>query len=52
MAAQDAAGQAHLLNQAAADRWLDQLPKEDRGVLRYQLLEGGEAPPNAKGKPW
>ena len=50
--AQDAARQAHLLNQAAADRWLDQLPKEDRGVLRYQLLEGGESQPTYKGKPW
>lgn len=51
--AQDAAQQAQVLNQAAADRWLDQLPKENRGVLRYQLLEGGEkTPPRKDGKTW
>ena len=46
--------QAAALNQMAADRWLDQLPAEDRGVLRYQLLDGGEKKPDPKhqGKTW
>lgn len=44
--------QAASLNQMAADRWLDQLPAEDRGVLRYQLLDGGEKKPDKKGKSW
>jgi hypothetical protein len=48
----DPAAQAAAINQTAADRWLDQLPDEDRGVLRYQLLEGGERKPDSKGKPW
>ena len=53
-AASEAAGN---LNQMAADRWLDHLPAENRGVLRYQLLDGGEkrpasAPPGTKGKTW
>jgi Putative Ig domain/Tetratricopeptide repeat len=43
---------AHVLNQAAADRWLDNLPKEDRDVLRYQLLEGGQVKPKQDGKAW
>jgi hypothetical protein len=52
-AGQDAAQQAQVLNQVAADRWLDQLPKENRGVLRYQLLEGGEkTAPRKDGKTW
>ena len=56
--AQDAAkgpDQAAQLNQLAADRWLDQLPAEDRAVLRYQLLDGGERKPAAadkQGKSW
>ena len=51
-AAKDAAAQAQQLNHAAADRWLDKLPKEDRGVLMYQLLEGGGARPRKDGKTW
>lgn len=51
-AQQDAAQQAQLINQAAADRWLDQLPKEDRDVLRYQLLDGGNAKPRKDKKSW
>jgi|GEM_PF-2910885 hypothetical protein len=51
-AGRDAAREAQLINQAAADRWIDQLPKENRAVLRYQLLEGGEAQPHYKGKTW
>lgn len=50
---QDPAAQAAELNQSAADHWLDQLPDENREVLRYQLLEGGERKPPASGKkPW
>lgn len=50
---EDPAAQAAVLNQTAADRWLDQLPDENRNVLRYQLLEGGERKPPASGKkPW
>ena len=41
-----------MLNQAAADRWLESLPKEDRDVLMYQLLEGGELKPRRKDKAW
>jgi len=49
-AASEAAG---TLNQMAADRWLDHLPAENRGVLRYQLLDGGEKRPAAPtGKTW
>ena len=50
-AASEAAGN---LNQMAADRWLDHLPAENRGVLRYQLLDGGEKrpAPAPKGKSW
>ena len=53
-AASEAAGN---LNQMAADRWLDHLPAENRGVLRYQLLDGGEKRPapaaeGGKGKTW
>ncbi len=50
-AANEAAGN---LNQMAADRWLDHLPAENRGVLRYQLLDGGEKRPDTpnKGKTW
>ncbi|MBN8264959.1 MAG: glutamate 5-kinase [Xanthomonadales bacterium] len=33
------------MNQTAADRWLEQLPDEDRDVLRYQLLDGGKIRP-------
>ena len=51
-AQQDAAQQAQVINQAAADRWLDQLPKEDRDVLRYQLLDGGNAKPRKDKKSW
>jgi Putative Ig domain len=47
------AAQAAALDQMAAGRWLDQLPPEDRGVLRYQLLDGGERkPPQKQGKSW
>ncbi len=42
---------AHDLKQAAADRWLDQLPKENRGALRVQLLDGSGARVQ-KGKAW
>lgn len=50
----EAAEQAAGLNQMAADRWLDRLPAENRGVLRYQLLDGGEKRPDPKsqGKSW
>lgn len=50
-AASEAAGN---LNQMAADRWLDHLPAENRGVLRYQLLDGGEKRPASPkgGKTW
>jgi hypothetical protein len=51
-AQQDAAQQAQVINQAAADRWLDQLPKESRDVLRYQLLDGGNARPRKDKKSW
>lgn len=51
-AQQDAAQQAQVINQAAAERWLDQLPKEDRDVLRYQLLEGGNVRPRKDKKSW
>jgi hypothetical protein len=51
-AAERAAQQAQVLNQAAADRWLEALPKEDRDVLMYQLLEGGELKPRKGGKAW
>jgi hypothetical protein len=45
--------QAAMLNQTAADRWLDQLPDEDRDVLRYQLLDGGQVKPaQPKGPQW
>ncbi len=49
-----AADQAAGLNQMAADRWLDRLPAENRGVLRYQLLDGGQKQPDpaTKGKSW
>ncbi|MBA2480251.1 MAG: tetratricopeptide repeat protein [Planctomycetes bacterium] len=43
--------QMQALDQAAGDRWLDQLPKEDRGALRGQLLRGA-APPRKQVKPW
>ncbi len=48
------ADQAAGLNQMAADRWLDRLPAENRGVLRYQLLDGGQKQPDptTKGKSW
>lgn len=45
--------QATTLNQTAADRWLEQLPDEDRDVLRYQLLDGGRIQPaRPKGPQW
>lgn len=51
--ADQAKAQAAALDQMAAGRWLDQLPPEDRGVLRYQLLDGGERKPQQKqGKNW
>jgi hypothetical protein len=50
--AEQAAQRAQVLNQAAADRWLDNLPKEDRDVLRYQLLDGGQLKPRQDGKTW
>ena len=40
------------ISQTAAGRWLDNLPQEDRGVLRYQLLDGGQKPAESKGKAW
>ena len=40
------------ISQTAADRWIDHLPAEDRGVLRYQLLDGGQKPADAKGHAW
>lgn len=40
------------ISQTAAGRWLDQLPAEDRDVLRYQLLEGGQKDREGKGKAW
>lgn len=49
-ARQDAERQAEQLNKAATDRWLDQLPPEDRKALLRQLLEGGK--PQQKGRPW
>lgn len=52
-AAESTAKQAQVLNQAAADRWLESLPKEDRDVLMYQLLEGGDLKAKRKGgKTW
>jgi len=51
-AADRTAKQAQALNQAAADRWLESLPKEHRDVLMYQLLEGGDLKPKRKGKAW
>jgi Tetratricopeptide repeat/Putative Ig domain len=51
-AEQQAEQRAQVLNQAAADRWLDNLPKEDRDVLRYQLLDGGQLKPRQDGKTW
>jgi hypothetical protein len=51
-AQQTAEQQAAALNQMAAGRWLDQLPAEDRGVLRYQLLDGGDRKPEKQGKSW
>ena len=40
------------ISQTAAGRWLDNLPQEDRGVLRYQLLDGGQKPAEKKGHAW
>jgi hypothetical protein len=54
-AAQRAAAEkkdAENLDRAATDRWLEQLPRENGDVLRYQLLEGGENKPQKKGKTW
>lgn len=51
-ASERTAQQAQVLNQAAADRWLESLPKEDRDVLMYQLLEGGDLKPRRKEKTW
>ncbi len=48
----DQADQAAVLNQTAADRWLDQLPAESRDALRYQLLDGGQKKPKQNGKTW
>jgi Ca-activated chloride channel family protein len=36
----------------AADRWIEALPKDDRAVLRQQLLDGVAAPPHGAEKPW
>jgi hypothetical protein len=47
----EAARQAEALDHAAGDRWLEQLPKEDRDALRGQLLRGA-GPPRQKGNPW
>jgi hypothetical protein len=43
--------QAQILDQAATDRWLEHLPKEERERLRYQLLEGAGRP-RQHGNPW
>lgn len=51
-AKEDAQQQAQVINGAAADRWLQQLPPEDRDVLRYQLLEGNQHAPRKNDKPW
>lgn len=50
--AKEQAAQAEILNQTAADRWLDQLPEERRDTLRYQLLDGGAKTPKQGGKTW
>lgn len=50
--AERAAQQAQTLNQAAADRWLENLPKEDRNALMFQLLDGGELKAKRKDKSW
>ncbi len=51
-AEQAQADAAQQLDQVAADRWLDHLPEENRSVLRYQLLEGGDKKAEPKGKAW
>ena len=51
-AAERTAQQAEVLNQAAAERWLEALPKEDRDALMYQLLDGGAVKPKKKEKAW
>jgi hypothetical protein len=51
-AKEDAQQQAAQIQGAAADHWLQQLPPEDRNVLRYQLLEGGQHPSKKTDKPW
>ena len=47
--AQQAAAQ---LQESAADRFLDHLPAEDKQVLRWQLLDGGDRKAEPKGNPW
>ena len=51
-AAERTAQQAEVLNRAAAARWLESLPKEDRDALMYQLLDGGAVKPKKKDKAW
>ena len=51
-AAERTAQQAQVLNHAAAERWLESLPKEDRDALMYQLLDGGAVKPKKKEKAW
>jgi hypothetical protein len=36
----------------AADRWIENLPKDDREGLRLQLLQGAKAPAQQSDKPW
>jgi Putative Ig domain len=51
-AAERTAQQAETLNRAAAERWLESLPKEDRDALMYQLLDGGAVKSRKKDKAW
>ena len=43
--------QAAAMSAAAADRFLDQLPEEDKAALRH-LLIGGSPPPKPNDQPW
>ncbi|HYE06625.1 MAG TPA: putative Ig domain-containing protein [Planctomycetota bacterium] len=48
----DAQQQAQTLTGAAADRWLEQLPPEDRAGLRLQMLLDGNAPRGQGEQTW
>jgi hypothetical protein len=37
---------------AAAERWLDRLPEQDKDALRHQLLEGERGAAQQRGDPW